>query len=371
MKQNFCVAPWLSIYVDPSGRIDNCCVSKNNLAQVEQTQDFDQVFTQGKNYQVQTAMQQNQRVDGCAWCYDRSHSLQKMYWKKFPNVDDTLYDYAGQFEPRYLDLRWRNLCNYACIYCTPELSSTWAAELGRPVEIQSQARRDLQKYILDHLGTVQEIYLAGGEPLLMKEHEPILEELLRINPDCRVTVNTNLSNIKNNRMFDLLTQFRCCTWQISVEDQDRRYEYIRYPGQWSVFWKNLETLSETIDKKTIAFHMVYMNINAITIWDLVDKLIDHGYNASVITTTLYNNGVMPGPWDIKYLPPEVREQALERMTADRYRAIIGRSNNQEYVAGLGSTQYQPDMLWQELSTLDQRRGLNSRDIFPDIYGYFS
>lgn len=369
MKENLCIAPWLSVYVDPSGRIDNCCVSKNALGQVEQDQNLEVVLTQGKNYQVQSAMQRNERVDGCSWCYDRSHSLQKMFWGKFPDTQDPLYQSAGQFELRYLDLRWRNLCNYACIYCTPELSSSWATELGRPVEIESQARRNLQKYILERLGTVKEVYLAGGEPLLMKEHEPVLQELLKVSPDCYITVNTNLSNIKNNRIFDLLTQFKNCTWMISAEDQESRYEYIRYPGHWETFWQNLEILSQRVDKTTVAFNMVYMNLNAITMWDFVDNLINSGYNPSYITTSLYNNGTVDGAWDIKYLPQDFRQLALDRLNHDRYRSIRGWQNIQEYVASLGSATHAGDPLWQELSVLDRRRGLNSQAIFPDIYRY--
>ena len=369
MKENLCAAPWLSVYVDPTGRIDNCCVGKNNLGHVEQDHDLERVLTQGKNFEVQTAMLNDQRLPGCAWCHDRDHNLQKMFWSKFPDRDDALYQRSGQFDLRYLDLRWRNLCNYACIYCTPELSSAWAEELNQPVKIENAARRQLQSYILDNLHSVEEVYLAGGEPLLMKEHQPFLEKLLEIRPQCQITVNTNLSNIKNNRIFDLLTQFDRCTWQISVDDQDSRYEYIRYPGSWKEFWQNLETLTDRANSNIIGFNMVYMNLNAVSVWDLVDRLISSGYSTSYMSLGLYNNGSTDGPWDVKYLPREYQQQALQRANDKKYHQLIGYKNVRDYLEDPKKDAAQANSLWKELLILDRRRGLDSRKIFPDIYKY--
>ena len=127
MNDKFCPAPWLSFYVDPSGNIENCCVSRNKLGNLEQGSDLKQVLFYGKNQDIQKAMLSGEELEGCAWCYGKSHTLQNRFFDLFPNRQDPLYK-QGKFELRYLDLRWSNVCNYACIYCSPELSSTWAKD---------------------------------------------------------------------------------------------------------------------------------------------------------------------------------------------------------------------------------------------------
>ena len=56
MNDKFCPAPWLSFYVDPSGNIENCCVSRNKLGNIEHGNDLKQVLFYGKNQDIQKAM---------------------------------------------------------------------------------------------------------------------------------------------------------------------------------------------------------------------------------------------------------------------------------------------------------------------------
>jgi len=363
MTDKFCPAPWLSFYVDPSGNIENCCVSRNKLGNVEQGDDLKQVLFYGRNQDIQKAMLDNQELEGCAWCYDKSHSLQKRFLDLFPDTSDPLYK-QGKFELRYLDLRWSNVCNYACIYCGPELSSTWANELNKTYRIERATKNTMLDTVLEQVDTIKELYLAGGEPTMMKENEILLNELVKRNPDCHVCVNTNLSQT-DNRVFDLLTKLNNCQWLVSVDASTEQYEYIRYPGKWSEFSNNLDELSKI--SHGVSFNMVFISLNALSIWDTIDDLLARRHKPNVFTLALYNNGTYPGPWDIRHLPVEFQQTVLKRMDRAEYRNMIGWQNIYDYVS---ANIYVPDIQpWQSLDQLDHRRGLDSSKIFPEIYQY--
>jgi sulfatase maturation enzyme AslB (radical SAM superfamily) len=264
-----------------------------------------------------------------------------------------------------MDLRWSNVCNYACIYCGPELSSTWADELKQTHRIERSSKNSMLDYVLENVHTLKELYLAGGEPLMMKENEIVLQALAEKNPDCHVCVNTNLSQIENNRIFELLAMGKNTQWLVSVDDMDERYEYLRYPGVWNTFAKNLSVLKNT--PGSVAFNMVFINLNALTIWDTVDYLLAQGHESNGITLTLYNNGGVDGDWDIKHMPRSFQDRVLERMNQDKYKNLIGWQNIHDYLKRddirVGGNP------WKAMAELDQRRGLDSRRTFPVLYEY--
>lgn len=362
---NFCPAPWLSLYIEPSGNVESCCVSKNQIGNVEQDASIKEIIFSEKNKIVQQDMLDNKVVEGCKWCYKKTHSLQHRFFELFPDRKDPLYQQAGNFELRYMDLRWSNVCNYACIYCGPSLSSTWADELKQTYRIERNTKNSMLDYVLENVHTIKELYLAGGEPLMMKENEIVLQALMEKNPNCHICVNTNLSQIDNNRIFKLLTMNKNTQWLISVDDMEQRYEYLRYPGKWSTFSTNLSILKDIT--KDVAFNMVLINLNALTIWDTVDYLLDQGHKPEGITLTLYNNGGIDGDWDIKHMPRNFQDLVLERMNQDKYKNLIGWQNIHNYLkrndVSLGGDP------WQAMAELDQRRGLDSRQVFPLLYEY--
>ena len=113
--------------------------------------------------------------------------------------------------------------------------------------------------------------------------------------------------------------------------------------------------------------MVFISLNALSIWDTIDDLLARGHKDHVFTLALYNNGTYPGPWDIRHLPVEFQQQVLKRMDRDQYRNMIGWKNIYSYLSeGIYTPNEYP---WTKLKELDSRRGLDSSKIFPEIYQY--
>jgi hypothetical protein len=81
-----------------------------------------------------------------------------------------------------------------------------------------------------HLDYVEQIYFAGGEPLLMEEHYQHLEELVkRKRFDVRLIYNTNFTHtdLKGRSVFEYWKQFDQCSSGCQFRWHGAPAEYIR------------------------------------------------------------------------------------------------------------------------------------------------
>jgi organic radical activating enzyme len=115
-----------------------------------------------------------------------------------------------------------------------DYSSKWAAELGKKVPHNQQSIDRVKEYVFSNIKNLTNVYLAGGEPLLMKQNQEFLELLYKENPDVTLRVNTNLSKT-DTKIFDQLCQFKNVHWTVSVETIEQEYEYVRHHGNWQDF----------------------------------------------------------------------------------------------------------------------------------------
>jgi len=373
--QSFCPAAWNSLSVNPSGDVENCCVSTNKIGNINQTTDIKQILFSEKNQRIQQDMIDGRTVGGCQWCHNTKHNLQTTMLSVFDDYQSReIYNAVGNFELGYLDLRWHNTCNLACVYCGPVYSSTWADELKQYHRIERDNRNNLMDYVLENITSLRKLYLAGGEPLMIKENEVLLRELLEKNPACSVLINTNLSQIKNNKIFELATQMPNCHWLVSVEAMGNMYEYIRYPGNWAQFNENLMFLKSTVGIKQVGFNMVAMNLNCFEIWETVDYLIDNGFDPATTVLALYNNGQVPGLFDMKNLAPELIRDTLKRMNKNIYKTLTGWQNIHDYLVNNQNSEYWSlgkRALARHLGQIDHRRNIDSTPVFPVLYNFIN
>ena len=364
-----CPAPWRSLFIEATGRVDNCCVAKNQLGHIQQDSVQEIIFGE-QNQAVQQSMLRGQLPEGCDACKNKKTSVMEHMWRMFPDTSPENFQ-SGDFNLQYLDARWSNTCNLACVYCTPAYSSTWAQELNMPVRIDKQYKNELLNHVLDNVKNLKNVYLAGGEPLLMRENEILIEAIQQQNPDCHVLVNTNLTQVKSSSIFQNLLQLKNCQWLISVDDSHERFEYLRYPALWSEFVENLEFLKSKIARNRLAyklsFNMVVTSLNAVTIWDTVDWLLDQGLGS--LTMQLINAGLTQVPLEVRSMPLDYQQKVLHRMDQEKYRKLFGWQDVYDHLKR--SIYYDaPNCdVKSYLQRTDVRRGLDSTITFPMVYQY--
>jgi sulfatase maturation enzyme AslB (radical SAM superfamily) len=270
--------------------------------------------------------------------------------------------HANNFDLRTIDVRWTNLCNFACVYCGPEFSSKWASELNVVTETPTQEQKDaFKQYIFDRADQLDHVYLAGGEPLLMKEN---LELLDRVRPTTQLRINTNLSKV-DTQVFDKICQFKNVHWIVSVETVEEEFEYIRHGGRWSDFLDNLNIIRKLGHK--ISFNMLHFVLNYQSVFGCVDFLTGLGFhNNSFIIGPLLN----PDYLNIRHLPDNVLNSVKatleQRITAkpgflleDSYQNML------QYIQQPISKNFDESI--RQLAELDRRRNVNSRKTFKHLY----
>jgi MoaA/NifB/PqqE/SkfB family radical SAM enzyme len=365
----FCPVPWTSIMYNFDGSVKNCIRSAEPIGNIRDS-DIEQIL--GNDNLIKTNMQAGQKFARCNPCYDLEQeknnfniiSDRVFYLKELRDVDHTLYD-TMNFALHTVDIRWSNLCNFACVYCNPEFSSKWASEHGvvmlTPVDQQVEK---FKQYIFKHASQLKHVYLAGGEPLLMKENLEFLELLKQVNPNVNLRINTNLSRV-DTRIFELICKFKNVHWIVSVESIESEYEYIRHGGSWTDFLANLKSIQQLPHK--ITFNMLHFLLNYMSIFECVEFLQSMGFhnNSFVIGALL-----KPDYLNIRHLPENVLNSVKDKLKQKinqqpGYLLENGFRNVLTYLDQ--SAEKNLSKSFEQLSIMDKRRKLNSRTIFKDLY----
>jgi hypothetical protein len=231
---------------------------------------------------------------GCEKCYNhedngRFHSSGRYYFEEKFNSEKTTQSVEstqddGTADPNivYLDIRFGNICNLKCRMCGYGLSSTWHDEIVKLQELDNVKRMyadnrnvitkccqapqspgsryylntdnpllqihrpkfihiDCYDKIEPYLQFAEEIYFAGGEPMLYPEHTLILDKLIETdNTDCILRYNSNLSTLKyrGRDILDLWSKFQHVSVGASIDAMEDGVEFIRSNLKWKVFEKN-------------------------------------------------------------------------------------------------------------------------------------
>jgi MoaA/NifB/PqqE/SkfB family radical SAM enzyme len=255
-------------------------------------------------------------------------------------------------------MRWRNTCNLACVYCAPELSSTWAKELNVDIAVDETQLAKTKQYVLENAPKLKNVYLAGGEPLLMKENVELLD---RLDPSCEVRINTNLTNLKSP-VYERASKFRNVHWTVSVETMGAEFEYIRYGAKWDTFIENLQTIAQ-LDHR-ISFNMLWFVLNPYTVFDTVDYFTSLGYNQNAFVI-----GPVTGPtvFDVRNCNDNVlydMHRILATRIKDSSKKYLLHNSYQNMLAHINAPfERRTHKTKQELNKIDTRRGIDHTKIF--------
>ena len=368
---HFCPMPWTGLMYNSDGKVKNCIRSDEKTGLLGNIKDtpIEEILLGSKNVSKQQNILINKPALGCHTCYDLEHgkkgfdiiSDRVFYIREFKKVPLDTYQ-VNNFDLQTIDVRWTNLCNFACVYCSAEFSSKWADELNVQTETPSEEQRsNFKEYIYRHAKNLKHVYLAGGEPLLMKENLQLLQEL---NPDVNLRINTNLSKVDTG-VFNAVCKFKNVHWTVSVETVEEEFEYIRFGGRWLDFLDNLNTIRK-LDHK-ISFNMLWFLLNYDTVFDCVDYLKDLGFhNNSFIIGALLS----PEYLNIRHLPQNMLNLLKTKLESkisehpgylleDSYRNMLHYIEQPIEKNLTGS--------FEKIAVMDQRRGVDSSKIFTELY----
>ena len=372
-NKSICTLPWTGFELEPCGTVKNCIISKTNLGTINKSNIKD-IMHGKENIELKQSMLKDEKPANCAGCYlqeknttNLSSISSRLYYLKEvgAKTDLTLYDDVKNFSLKHVDLRWTNSCNQACVYCGPEYSSKWAQELGEKVKSNKEARQEVKDYVFENITQLENVYLAGGEPMLMKENLEFLQLLKEKNPDCTIRVNTNLSTTETG-IFELLCSFKNVHWTVSIETIEEEYEYVRHHGSWKDFVANLDIIRK-LDHK-ISFNMLHFMLNYDSIFECVDYFKSKGFHDnSFVIGPLYE----PAHYNLLNLPEHmidsVKEKLKNKLQENPQGYLKNSYKNLLYYFSNTPWEKNISLFLETTKTQDNKRNIDSRKVFTKLY----
>ena len=259
----FCMIPWIHMHAFPDGRAYPCCLGDDKYPIGNFKQDtMETVWNQDAYKTMRKNMLEEKPCKECTKCYEQEqsgfvsmrNSTNKNFGHHINIVDQTLPD--GTFEDfklRYYDVRFSNLCNFTCRTCGGWFSSSWYKEetdIYGPrnypsVLFAGRTEIDMWEQLVPHIPYLEQIYFAGGEPLMMEEHYRILKELVKREMfDVKLIYNTNFSrlSLKDDNVLDYWQLFKNVSVGASLDAMGPRAEYIRKGTKWDQIVRNREQM---------------------------------------------------------------------------------------------------------------------------------
>ena len=285
-----CVLAFTSMYIDPSGDIRPCCVSKNFPKPIN-LNDFDSIEDVMNNKQFQNlrkSMVMGQPQSMCDVCYTGGADLMDTWNKRWQHKldDPDLYDKNMKVSSiHYLDARFSNICNFKCRMCHPSLSSSWYANYIEVHGDKGKKYLDSMKVLDDNaiakfsdkaISKLEHMNVAGGEPFITADFFRLLDRISDIQA-AKMTINvtTNLSTLfyKRKNVIDMLSRFKTVNIQASVDGYGDVGEYQRTGFSSQKFFNNLDMLTQMSKKyKHISVNLEYTitTLNMFHIYDFKD-----------------------------------------------------------------------------------------------------
>lgn len=353
----FCILPWIHLLLCPDGGIKLCCVANGTLRDQDKamnlhTHPLEAVWNSEHLRNVRLAMLRGKLPSDCIQCGELEARSLRSYRQEcnarwltrlgpsaFKEVRAaTFADGGTSLPPCFYQLIPGNRCNLRCRMCFPVFSSEIArdevhrqwvpydadgGEMSGPPEPTGSPKTEtglpsipwyddtswIRETLLGDAQNLEAIYFTGGEPLLQRPVEGMIDHLLNqgVAPRVRLEINTN-ATVLCEPMLDKLSRFKEVSFGLSLDAYGPYHEYIRFPARWKKLARNVARLARLPrDRFLISALPVLQVYNLLNITRLLEFLDEIGIP--------YHINVATKPWflNVAILPQKARDLGAERL----------------------------------------------------------
>ena len=347
-SKTFCVKPWVHMATYTTGEALMCCVAREAAGNLN-NETIKDIWNSDHYKQARLKMLKGEKVSACTKCYDEedggihSHRLIQNYlWEEVESNNEghvgkhgmdkliakTKEDGYLESEPVSFDFRLGNTCNLQCVMCGPKDSSKWvslAKELGQIDKWDTSKFNWVEdedfwnKQFLPLLPNIKHLILAGGEPMYLKQHVPLLEKIVDTGyaKNIKIRYHTNATIIPSNRILELWREFKFIDLTMSIDCYEEKNSYIRYPDRWENILDTLHMVDSAPDNIGPRLNCTVNALNVMYIPDYVDwifkqkfKKISHNSEQNGIPFIGYVHG--PTYMNCKVLPGHIKQAIVDK-----------------------------------------------------------
>lgn len=337
--KHYCPLLWNHLHINTMGDVQPCCMAPFNtsLGNINE-KSLDEIWNGRAMRKARRRMLKDMPLSTCQGCYEKEKSsdwsLRKASILKYhdsvkPLLETTADDGASfDSKPVYWDIRFSNICNMRCRMCGHFSSSKWfndARRLSREYDNHRYQNGDRaiihavkdSTSLLDRLDEflphVQELYFAGGEPMLMEEHYRILTRLDELGlHNTFIRYNTNFLQLyyKDKDIVELWKKFNNVFCSISVDTYGARAEILRHDTIWKTIEENIQRVKQEVPHVRFNITPTVQILNVFTLTDLHQQWCEKGW---IGPNDLFLN-ILHSPefYNIKALPPHLKLKVEEK-----------------------------------------------------------
>jgi radical SAM protein with 4Fe4S-binding SPASM domain len=345
-KKVLCTAPLTAALIDTNKGVRPCCVYGVKYVGNIKEQRLSNIINSTEWKKIKQQMYDNEWPDGCLSCKEREDVTG---WSVRTLFSNGSFDVTGWEEEKltYLEFNGSNICNLACLHCTPGFSSRWVIDNKKAKEVfdtyeeevknkisyfdavitytDDEKGRSTKMHLPDpelvlenlkelDLSNLRTINFKGGEPLLNSETLTILHYLdeLSILGNVSIIFSSNGTYI-NQEIIDVFKKCKKVTFNLSLDGIDELFNYIRYGDAKFI---NIEPVVAKLNELTnisVAFQVSVMNYNIFNLKEIGDwvtsisekyKVVDH--------ITGFSNCIQyPKYLSLQTLSDDTRKQLIE------------------------------------------------------------
>ena len=389
-SKTFCIYPWIHLHAYPTGEAYPCCHAEMKVGQVGncRSETLEQIWRGESMQQLRENMLNEKESAACTRCNEQERagffsgrrSANKHHGHHINKID------SAPFEMTYWDIRFSNLCNLSCRSCGHIFSSSWYqdqvklagadwARNNRALNIAGRTNTDMWEQLLPHIDYVEQIYFAGGEPLIMEEHYHILDELERRGRfDVRLIYNTNFTQVKfkDRYVFDYWRKFDKVAVGASLDAMGARADYIRHGTQWDRVVENRRRMLATCPN--VDFY-ISPTLSIMNVWHVPDFHRDW-VDQELVRPQDLNINILQDPvhYRIDIANIEYKQQILHRYQQHLSwlrpldplnRATVGFESALEFMMSADRSDL-IETFWQRTNQLDKIRGERVLDVLPEL-----
>jgi sulfatase maturation enzyme AslB (radical SAM superfamily) len=392
-SETFCMLPWIHLHGWPDGRAYPCCLGKGEYPVGNfKEKTMREIWNDTDMREMRVNMLADKPCKQCGDCYEQENagfaSMRNNSNKNFGNfiseIDATRPDGSlPDMKLHYWDVRFSNICNLKCRSCGSIFSSRWydddvklwGKELRPRVQFAGRHDEDIWEQMQEQIPHLAQIYFAGGEPLIMEEHNRILKMLIdKGNTSLGLIYNTNLTELKfkKENVLDLWKHFPNVCVAASLDDMGDRAGIIRSGTDWAQVEQNIRELKRECPH--IDF-MISPTLSMMNIWNFTKfhrYMVEQGF----IQAQDFNLNILQGPkeYRIDVLPADLKEKFrlefeehikwLEPIDGIQ-RAVGGFKGAIEFMMATDNS-HLLSSFWETVNDLDWSRSENLVGIVPEL-----
>ncbi len=335
VSPTFCILPWIHMSTRPNGHMRVCCTAnassvgatndkkyggevgivKNDNGKPANLNHTDLISGWNNLYMksIRKKMLKGEVPPSCSKCFREEatghrskRNWETAYWRKRVDVESLLADTRedGSVPPKmyYVDLRLGTKCNLKCIMCSPHDSSFWVSDWSKLYpQIRNKQLRELMiwnnrgkmdgatynwhvdnpvfwQQLYDQIPHMKQLYFAGGESTIIKEHYELLEECIRRGYAKGIELRYNSNGIEMpEKLFDLWEHFERVRFHFSIDSHGEMNDYIRFPSKWDHIEKQFRLLDQTSDKVEVTVACAVQMLNMYYLPDFIKWKLSRGY----------------------------------------------------------------------------------------------